>query len=107
MLEFTSSAITVSAGDFELKARGRVMRFDGHLKVLSALRAKDEDVLLPDVKEKEQLKLIELSLSSTSPSPSPRYSEAVLVKELEKRGIGRPSTYAHPSFPPSKSAAMR
>lgn len=92
--EFTSSAITVSAGDFELKARGRVMRFDGHLKVLSAQSKSDEDVLLPDVKEKEQLKLIELEPKQHFTKPSPRYSEAALVKELEKRGIGRPSTYA-------------
>src|SRR5690606_12422429 len=47
--EFTSTSISVSAGTFELRTRGRVMRFDGHLKVLAGMRKGEEDVLLPDV----------------------------------------------------------
>ncbi|WP_221799616.1 type I DNA topoisomerase [Oceanobacter mangrovi] len=91
--KFTSTSITTAAGDFEMKTRGRVIRFDGHLRVLSS-QGKDEDVLLPDVAEGDTLTLVELEPKQHFTKPSPRFSEAALVKELEKRGIGRPSTYA-------------
>jgi DNA topoisomerase I len=91
--EFTSTSITTTAGDFDLKSRGRVIRFDGHLKVLNS-GGKDEDVLLPDVTESSALQLSELQPKQHFTKPAPRFSEAALVKELEKRGIGRPSTYA-------------
>ena len=91
---FTSSSITVSAGDFELRTRGRVMRFDGHIRVLPPMGKGDDDVLLPDVNEGETLTLNELLPKQHFTKPAPRFSEAALVKELEKRGIGRPSTYA-------------
>ena len=92
--EFTSSSIVVTAGDFELRTRGRVMRFDGFMKVLPPISKKDDDVILPDVKVNDQLKLEKLDPSQHFTKPTPRYGEASLVKELEKRGIGRPSTYA-------------
>ncbi|MET0378495.1 MAG: type I DNA topoisomerase [Spongiibacteraceae bacterium] len=92
--EFTSTSIVVEAGEFELRTRGRVLRFDGFLKVLPAQVKKDEDVMLPDVKTGEKLALLKLDPSQHFTKPAPRYSEASLVKELEKRGIGRPSTYA-------------
>ncbi|MEE8059091.1 MAG: type I DNA topoisomerase [Pseudomonadales bacterium] len=92
--EFTSTSISVKAGDFELRARGRVMRFDGFMKVQPPTAKKDEDILLPDVKVADELTLEQLDPSQHFTKPSPRYSEASLVKELEKRGIGRPSTYA-------------
>ena len=92
--EFTSTSIVVQAGDFELRTRGRVIRFDGFLKVLPLVAKKDEDQTLPDIKQGEPLKLLKLDPSQHFTKPAPRYSEASLVKELEKRGIGRPSTYA-------------
>jgi len=92
--EFTSTSIVVQAGDFELRTRGRVIRFDGFLKVLPLVAKKDEDQTLPDIKQGETLKLLKLDPSQHFTKPAPRYSEAALVKELEKRGIGRPSTYA-------------
>ncbi len=92
--EFTSTSIVVQAGPFELRARGRVIRFDGFTKVLPLQAKKDEDVTLPDIKQGETLKLLKLDPSQHFTKPPARYSEASLVKELEKRGIGRPSTYA-------------
>ena len=92
--EFTSSSVTVKAGDFELKTRGRVMRFDGHLRVQPPAGKKDEDTELPDVKVGDDLDLIQIDPTQHFTKPPPRYTEASLVKELEKRGIGRPSTYA-------------
>ncbi|HEY0922642.1 type I DNA topoisomerase [Rheinheimera pacifica] len=89
------SNIIVQAGDFELKAKGRVLRFDGWTKVQPAVKRKDEeDNVLPDVKPGEVLSLEELISAQHFTKPAARFSEASLVKELEKRGIGRPSTYA-------------
>ena len=93
--KFTSTTVTVTSGDFELRTKGRVIRFDGHLKVLPPVGSKgDDDILLPDVKEGDELRLDELTPKQHFTKPAPRFSEAALVKELEKRGIGRPSTYA-------------
>ena len=93
--KFTSTTVTVTSGDFELRTKGRVIRFDGHLKVLPPMGSKgDDDILLPDVSEGDELSLDELTPKQHFTKPAPRYSEAALVKELEKRGIGRPSTYA-------------
>jgi DNA topoisomerase-1 len=92
--QFTSSTITVTAADFVLKTKGRVIRFDGHLRALPTGGKGDEDVILPDVAVGDELKLEELQPKQHFTKPSPRFSEAALVKELEKQGIGRPSTYA-------------
>jgi DNA topoisomerase-1 len=92
--QFTSSTITVKAAEFDLKTKGRVIRFDGHLRALPTGGKGDEDIILPDVAVGDVLKLDELHPKQHFTKPSPRYSEAALVKELEKQGIGRPSTYA-------------
>lgn len=92
--QYTSTTITVAAGDYELSAKGRVIRFDGYTKVMPQPVKKDEDAVLPDVKVGEKLDLKKLLPSQHFTKPPARYTEASLVKELEKRGIGRPSTYA-------------
>jgi len=87
--------ITVAAGEFELRAKGRVLRFDGWTRVQPAQKRKDEEENeLPDLKVGEVLSLEQLLPAQHFTKPPARYSEASLVKELEKRGIGRPSTYA-------------
>ncbi|WP_111978068.1 type I DNA topoisomerase [Algibacillus agarilyticus] len=93
--KYTSSTITVSASRFELRARGRVLVFDGWTKVQPPVSKKGaEDQLLPDVKAGETLVLEQLNPKQNFTKPPARFSEAALVKELEKQGIGRPSTYA-------------
>jgi len=92
--EFLSSSLEITAGDFNLRTRGRVLKFDGFLKVMPINSKKDEDVLLPDMKVGDQLSLSKLDPKQHFTKPSARFSEAALVKELEKKGIGRPSTYA-------------
>jgi len=89
--QYLSSSIAVAAGDFELRTKGRIMKFDGYMRVLTS---KEEDVVLPSVEVGETLGLVKLDPSQHFTKPSPRFTEASLVKELEKRGIGRPSTYA-------------
>ncbi len=91
---FNSTTVKVSAGDCELRVRGRVMIFDGFLRAIPVLRSQD-DVELPDYRVGEELQLLQLVPRQHFTKPPPRYSEAALVKELEKRGIGRPSTYAN------------
>ena len=92
--QFTSTSMVASAGDYELRTRGRVIRFDGFTKVQPPVAKKEEDRSLPDFKEGDALELEKLDPSQHFTKPTARYSEASLVKELEKRGIGRPSTYA-------------
>lgn len=75
-----------------LRAVGTRVVKDGWL--LADPRAKGEDTFLPKVSKGEDLKIVSLENESKETTPPPRYSEAGLVKELEKRGIGRPSTYA-------------
>lgn len=76
----------------EFGATGSRLLFPGWLEVDQASRG--EDVELPECKAGEELKLIELSSEEKFTEPPGRYTEAGLVKELESRGIGRPSTYA-------------
>ncbi|QGM80785.1 type I DNA topoisomerase [Otariodibacter oris] len=92
--EYDSTSLTVTAGDYSLKTKGRVLRFDGWTKVLPIQSKSAEDQELPEVSLNETLSLNEVIPSQHFTKPPARYSEAALVKELEKRGIGRPSTYA-------------
>ncbi|MFW5393925.1 type I DNA topoisomerase, partial [Yersinia sp. 2544 StPb PI] len=92
--KYDSTTLTVQAGDFQLRAKGRTLRFDGWTKVMPALRKGDEDRTLPVIEVGSDLDLQKLIPSQHFTKPPARYSEASLVKELEKRGIGRPSTYA-------------
>lgn len=73
-------------------SNGQIIMKDGWLLVDP--KAKNEEVTLPEVTEGQDVKLIEIKDEKKETQPPGRYSEAGLVKELEKRGIGRPSTYA-------------
>lgn len=90
---YDSSTITVQADDFTLKAKGRILKFDGWTRVQRPL-GKNDDLILPEVKVGEVLSLQHLEPKQHFTKPPARFTEAALVKELEKRGIGRPSTYA-------------
>jgi len=90
---YDSTRLTIKAGDYHLNASGRTLRFPGWTKALPAM-SKKETPDLPDLAQDEILNLVELDPQQHFTKPPPRYTEASLVKELEKRGIGRPSTYA-------------
>jgi len=92
--EYLSTSVSVAAGAFELRAKGRILKFDGYTRVLPQLAKPGEDDVLPDMTEGDLLELLKLDPSQHFTKPPARYSEASLVKEMEKRGIGRPSTYA-------------
>lgn len=76
----------------DFAANGSSIIFDGWLK--ADPESTGEEVILPDFKADEPLTLLELNTEAKQTQPPGRYTEAGLVKELEKRGIGRPSTYA-------------
>ena len=85
---------------YRFRVTGSVLKFDGFLKVYEESKdAKDEEDealkhKLPELEAGQKLKLKELKPEQHFTEPPPRYNEASLVKELEERGIGRPSTYA-------------
>jgi DNA topoisomerase-1 len=89
---YKSSTIKVEASGYSMRIKGRIMEFDGYTRVLPV--SKDGDVELPDLKVGDKLLLQTLDPVQHFTKPPPRYTEASLVKELEKRSIGRPSTYA-------------
>ena len=94
--EYLSTSITVKASEFTLKVKGRILKFDGHTKVMPPAGSnKSSEVLLPSFEVGEILNKKSLNPSQHFTKPTPRFSEAGLVKELEKQGIGRPSTYAN------------
>lgn len=89
----TRSKITaVASGLPDFTVTGSTIAFDGWLA--ADPRAKGEEVVLPEVTKDEKLSLLEIHDEEKFTQPPARYTEAGLVKELEKRGIGRPSTYA-------------
>lgn len=92
--QYLSTTVSVAAGDFELRAKGRILKFDGYTRVMPQIAKPGDDDVLPDMAEGDVMKLIKLDPSQHFTKPPARYSEASLVKEMEKRGIGRPSTYA-------------
>ncbi|MCA1594029.1 MAG: type I DNA topoisomerase [Acidobacteria bacterium] len=97
---FDQTTIDIQAGRFLFRATGSVLKFDGFLKVYEEGRDEktDEDEeaarKLPLVERGERLKLNGVKPEQHFTEPPPRYTEATLVKALEEKGIGRPSTYA-------------
>ena len=91
---YLSTSIKARAGEFELSVRGRILQFDGFTRVLPPMSKKDEDATLPDFQAGDPLMLADCEAIQHFTKPTPRFGEASLVKELEKLGIGRPSTYA-------------
>jgi DNA topoisomerase-1 len=98
---FDQTTIDIAAGDYTFRATGSVQKFDGYLAVYQVSADDDEDAdgeaskgLLPPVTEGEILRLETLRPEQHFTEPPPRYNDATLVKELEEKGIGRPSTYA-------------
>jgi DNA topoisomerase-1 len=96
---FDQTSIDINAGRVDLRATGQVMKVPGFLEVYAETvedqASEDESTgSLPDIKEGETVRLVDLKPEQHFTQPPPRFSEATLVKELEEKGIGRPSTYA-------------
>jgi len=91
---FDQTAVDISAADIGLRANGSVMTFDGFLKVYEVQDDENENRLPDSLQENDRLKLDRIDKEQHFTQPPPRYTEASLIKELEEKGIGRPSTYA-------------
>jgi DNA topoisomerase-1 len=99
---FDQTTIDVDANDYTFRATGSVQKFDGYLAAYQSVKEEEEkddegDAAgnrLPPVREGDQLRLESIRPEQHFTEPPPRYTEATLVKELEDKGIGRPSTYA-------------
>ncbi|MGD8172233.1 type I DNA topoisomerase [Vibrio sp. TRT 21S02] len=91
--KYDSTTVSVKAAEYTLKAKGRILKFDGWTRVQRPL-GKNEDQILPAVQVGDRVNLVTLDPKQHFTKPPARFTEAALVKELEKRGIGRPSTYA-------------
>jgi DNA topoisomerase-1 len=97
---FDQTTIDIGAGRFIFRATGSVQKFDGFLKVYQEGRdektEEDEEAerTLPPVEKGETLGLNQITPEQHFTEPPPRFTEATLVKALEEKGIGRPSTYA-------------
>ncbi|AEB10459.1 type I DNA topoisomerase [Desulfobacca acetoxidans] len=87
----------ISANHYTFRATGTVVKFPGFTVLYEETpdaAGEEEDIKLPPLKVGELLELLQLEPKQHFTQPPPRYTEATLIKELEKQGIGRPSTYA-------------
>ena len=89
-----TNSLEIKNGDYTLRASGSTIKFDGFMKVYEYISGEEEEsVLLPELEENEILKEESIEGKQHFTQPPARYSEAAFVKLLEKKGIGRPSTY--------------
>ena len=97
---YNNVAVTVGCGEYGLTATGKTLAFDGYLAIYGETKSKDKDVeegenaVLPPLEEGDVLKQIKLTSDQRFTKPPSRYTEASIIKAMEEKGIGRPSTYA-------------
>lgn len=91
--QFNATSVVIENNGVEFSATGQSLVFDGYLKIYQKYE-KNSDEMLPQLEENEKLDSVEIVKSQHFTEPPLRYSEARLIKELEEKGIGRPSTYA-------------
>ena len=89
---YDSTAVNIENGKYLFRASGSVVKFDGYLKVYR--NENETENKMPNVEKGDLLSLLNLDLEQCFTQPPPRYTEASLVKDLEEKDIGRPSTYA-------------
>ncbi|KKP35680.1 MAG: topoisomerase protein [candidate division TM6 bacterium GW2011_GWF2_32_72] len=98
--KYAQRQVTIMGGKYTFKVTGSTLIFDGYLKAYNSEEEGDEDkknqsIKIPnDLKIKDPVDLKKISPKQHFTQPPPRYTEGSLVKEMEKEGIGRPSTYA-------------
>ena len=89
--------VNIKANDYDFKANGQILKFKGFMTLYvegSDKEEKEEEGMLPELEENQEVKLKKLNPKQSFTEPPPRYTEASLVKALEEKGIGRPSTYS-------------
>ena len=90
--EVEETVFDISAGKYQFQAKGEVIKFDGFLALTA--KEKKEEKILPKAEAGEKLKFLDLESKQNFTQAPPRFNEGSLVRELEAKGVGRPSTYA-------------
>lgn len=95
---YNSVNVSVSCGEYGLTATGKTLIFDGYLAIYGDNKSKEtqdgENAVLPPLEQGDVVKLIKLKHEQKFTKPPARYTEASIIKTMEEKGIGRPSTYA-------------
>lgn len=94
---YDTIAVNIKANEYDFKANGQTIKFKGFMTLYvegTDGKEKEEEGTLPDLKEKQEVKLKKINPKQSFTEPPARYTEASLVKALEEKGIGRPSTYS-------------
>ena len=94
---FNTMSVNIKANEYDFKANGQSLKFKGFMTLYvegTDNEEKEEEGILPELQEKEEVILNKINPKQSFTEPPPRYTEASLVKALEEKGIGRPSTYS-------------
>jgi len=94
---YDTMAVNIKADDYDFKANGQNLKFKGFMILYvegTDEKEEQEEGMLPDLDENQEVKLIKINPKQSFTEPPARYTEASLVKTLEEKGIGRPSTYS-------------
>ena len=91
---YDTLAVSIDANEYNFKANGQSLKFKGYMTLYVENEEKEEFEKIPYLEVGEEVKKEELESKQSFTEPPPRYTDASLVKTLEEKGIGRPSTYA-------------
>lgn len=94
---YDTMAVNIKAGEYDFKANGQNLKFRGFMTLYvegTDEKEEQEERMLPELQENQEVKLIKINPKQSFTEPPARYTEASLVKTLEEKGIGRPSTYS-------------
>lgn len=95
---YDTIAVSIKANDYNFKANGQSIKFKGFMKLYVEDKdidnGEDDELILPSLEVNQKLKNDKLDTKQSFTEPPARYTEASIVKVLEEKGIGRPSTYA-------------
>ena len=91
---YDTVTVNIEGNEYEFKANGQTLKFKGYMTLYVENEEKEEFEKIPELSIGEEVKKEKLDSKQSFTEPPPRYTEATLVKTLEEKGIGRPSTYA-------------
>ena len=94
---YDTMSVNIKANDYDFKANGQNLKFKGFMTLYvegTDEKEEQEEGILPELQEKQEVKLLKINPKQSFTEPPARYTEASLVKTLEEKGIGRPSTYS-------------